>query len=228
MIPVHGARAVFAFRYDGKFNDIHTKRGDDIIRGVRFWSGGARVLQMSTFSTQFRQPVLFHRLREPNKTKRKGKLGGVMEMLRKISSPPLSRTLPPGGTPSLLRCDEPWKTLILSSNRARDSSRGLFFLLAPPLFHRSPRRPPLYSRLSPFSSYPNLFSTTVRFTLAVSARSKVYRFAFVALPFVNCNHGSDELPSPSFLSLACPYYTLIIIYGACFAWCYDHGKLTSN
>lgn len=59
-------------------------------------------------------PVLFHL--GPNKRKRNA--GKVMEMLRKISHPLLFH---PPRTPSLLRCNEPWKTLVLSSNRARDT-----------------------------------------------------------------------------------------------------------
>lgn len=88
---------VFAFR-DEKFNDIHTKP-DDIAAGRLSERGDP---QMSTFSAQFRQPVLFHR-GEPNKRKRKA--GKVMEMLRKISTlDPLFRL---GRSPSLSRCDEP-------------------------------------------------------------------------------------------------------------------------
>lgn len=121
-------RSVFAFR-DEKFNDIHTKR-EMIWRSV--WSGGVGSANEHFFRAIPAAGVILL-ARERNKRKRKP--GKVMEMLRQISSPStfLFRS---GRILSLLRCDEPWKTLVLSSSRARDTSStrlllAFYFILVP-------------------------------------------------------------------------------------------------
>lgn len=161
--------------------------------------------------------------RERNKRKRKpGK--EVMEMLRQISSPStfLFRS---GRILSLLRCDEPWKTLVLSSSRARDTSSTrlllafYFILVSRVLYHPYSRLPFVLPRLFPRYSI-------VRFTLAVSTRSKVWVFKPVRLR--SSLHyplwtGIGRAAIPSFLC-----YTLIIIFGASFAWYYGCEKLIRN